>query len=96
MTLAQQISTDLIPGDFIEMTLWHSPLVSEAPARGQISLALAGVELWSTELNIPSEAQSWTINTKMDRVVSRDATLIFHVSNHGANTYTLLSVRRGR
>ena len=96
VTLVQPISSNLLIADSIEIILWHSTLVSEAPARGKISLTLEGEQLWSTELNIPSEAQSWTINTKVGKDMSRDATLTFHVRNHGANAYTLLSVRRGR
>lgn len=101
ITLTQPILVGLDEGDHIEVVLWHSPLVSEEPSTGAIALALGDVELgdvelWSTPLSIPSDAQSWTIELRAPLSVNAGAPLYFHVRNHGANAYTVLSARRGR
>lgn len=96
LTLTQPISHDLSPGDLIEVVLWHSPLVSETPAEGLINLSLGAVDLWSHPLMIPQNAQSWTLSFEVDEPVAQGERLTFHVHNHGSNSYTLLSARRGR
>jgi hypothetical protein len=95
-TLVQPIDEEINPGDMIEVIIWHSPLVSEIPAQGEISLSLSGELLWSQHLEIPGAAQSWNIAFESSFSAPRGELLTFHVHNHGANAYTLLSVRRGR
>ena len=96
ITLVQPLSEEIRPGDHLEIVVWHSPLVSETPAEGEMSVSLLERSLWSQRLDIPSSAQSWHLTFKSELSASRGSLLTFHVRNHGANAYTLLSVRRGR
>lgn len=95
-TLTQGIQNDLKVGDLLEVTLWHSPLISDTPAEGQMIISLGDIDLWSTKLVIPSPAQSWTEVIEISQNIAEGTPILFHVRNHGANTYTLLSVKRGR
>lgn len=96
MTLTQPIRSDLQAGDLLEIVVWHSPLVSDTPAQGLISVDLEEVTLWSETLLIPNVARSWTLTLEVTESFAREAPLLFHVHNHGTNAYTLLSVKRGR
>lgn len=46
MTITQLILSDLQAGDLLEIVVWHSPLVSETPARCLMSVVLEEVMLW--------------------------------------------------
>ena len=96
MTLTQPILSDLQAGDLLEIVVWHSPLVSETPAQGLMSVDLEEVTLWSETLLIPNVARSWTLTLEVTESFARGASMFFHVQNHGTNAYTLLSVKRGR
>ena len=95
-TLVHPLSEAILPGDLIELVIWHGPLVSDPPAQGKMSVSLLGETLWSQTLILPSAAQSWHVMVEATLSAPVGTSLIFHVHNHGANAYTLLSVRRGR
>jgi len=92
ITLTQPLLNAVKRGDVIELSAWHSPLVSASPGEGLIALQLAGQTVWQQELSIPAEAKSW--EARFESPVSAEAgePVLFHVSNHGANSYTLYSL----
>ena len=96
MTVTQPLLTDISAGDRLEVIVWHSPLLSDAPSSGALAITLGAAELWSTPLTIPADARSWTLTLSAPIDLVAGDPVYFHVRNHGANTYTLLSIRLGR
>lgn len=96
LTLGQGLLHEMIAGDYVELTLWHSPLVSDEPSQGLLEVRLEERILFSRELLIPADAHSWTERLRMQQAFLAGARVTLHVHNHGRNTYTLASIRRGR
>ena len=95
LTLRQGLLRSVARGALIELQLWHSPLVSERPREGLIALRIGEEESWQQPLLIPADAESWTIRWENDRDLDTDTEVLFHVHNHGANSYTLYRLSVG-
>lgn len=93
LTLSQPLLRALQPGDLLELSAWHGPLVSAAPAEGLMSLSVAGQALWSEVLLIPAAARSWVVRFESKVEAPAGEPLIFHISNHGSNSYTLYALK---
>ena len=92
ITLTQPLLTSLQRGERVEISAWHGPLVSASPAEGLMALSLGQELIWSRALLIPSEAQSWREVFESPVDAREGEALLFHVSNHGANSYNLYSL----
>jgi hypothetical protein len=89
ITLTQPLLFDVMDGSLLELNLWHSPLLSDELSQGMIVLQVDQTVLWIHELSIPAPAQSWTVQFPSPISMKAGTPLIFHVRNHGANSYTL-------
>jgi len=96
ITLSQALLHAVHEGELLELSAWHSPLISAEPAEGLIALGLGGETLWSKRLVIPAEAESWTLELRLERGIEAGEPVLFHVSNHGANSYTFYRLRVAR
>ena len=96
ISLVQPLSFEIEKEDKLKLNLWHNLLISNDPSEGVISIQIADQELWSQRLIIPSPAYSWTFEIDSPQDFQTGDSVIFHVRNHGANSYTLneLSVAR--
>ena len=96
MSLVQPLSVALQKGETLKFNFWHNLLISNPPAEGMISIQIADQVLWSQRLSIPSPAEVWTVEISSPQDFKVGEQVIFHVRNHGANSYTLneLSVAR--
>lgn len=92
ITLSQSILRKINVGDLLELNIWHSPLLSTHLSEGMIILQINQTLLWSQPLSIPAPAQSWTIQFHSPVKIMKDEALLFHIRNHGANSYTLNSL----
>ena len=89
ITLTQPLLFDVMDGALLELNLWHSPLLSDELSQGMIVLQVDQTVLWTHALNIPTPAQSWTVQFPSPISMKAGTPLIFHIRNHGANSYTL-------
>ena len=96
ITLSQPTLIDIKIDDLFELNIWHSPLLNDEVTEGMIILQVAQTILWSHTLSIPGPARSWTVRFPAPLNIPKDTPLLFHIRNHGANSYTLndLSVAR--
>lgn len=96
MSLVQLLSFDIKAGEILRLNIWHSILLNNSSVNGLISIQIADQEIWTQSLNIPGPAESWTLEFASPRDFETGDRVIFHVHNHGANSYTLneLSVAR--
>ena len=92
-SLSQPTRAELRPGDTIQLRLWHDVL--EGPeGSAHLAVALDGVTVWETSLAIPGEAGIDRPVLEVDEPLEAGAEVVFHVHNHGVNTYTLIELSR--
>ncbi len=96
ITLQQPLLTSIVEGDLISLEIWHSLLVSDEESEGVVEISLRGAPLWSETLLIPSPPYSWSIKLESPISAERGELLLFHIHNHGANSYTLHSLAVAR
>lgn len=91
-TVRQPSLQALMAGDTVAIRAWHYELTTPAPAQAHLALAIDGEIAW--EVHVPSPAEGAFVEGEIaiDRDVPAGAELQFHVHNHGANSYDLLSI----
>ncbi|MCA9691604.1 MAG: hypothetical protein KC636_18510 [Myxococcales bacterium] len=91
-TFLQPSLAEVRAGDALELLLVHDALYADPPATAHVALALAGELAWEVTIAIPGDADvlrpSWTATSDM----ALGSPVAFHVHNHGANNYRLVSV----
>lgn len=92
VTMSQPLLHDLEVGEPVTVIAWHSVLQSAEPAMGHIALAIDEEVLWEDASRIPGPARAWNETFASPISASAGSTVYFHVRNHGANTWTLLSI----
>lgn len=94
-SLQQTTLDELGPGDVLLVWIWHYAMEHEGGEfHAQVSIGAPGQVAWETQLPVP--AVSGLI---YDEVVVSDgwpagSPIWFHLSNHGANTWSLIEVAR--
>lgn len=94
LTVEQATFTDVRAGDPIELRVWNGALSApEADASARVIFTLGGEVLIDEELLIPRAAllNTWEVAAPADAPAGTP--LVWHVRNHGANTWTFLSAR---
>lgn len=79
-------------GGVVTVTLWHQSLYAEEEAMGHAALSVGGTLLWEREVPIPSPADVYVDDVIAERNLAEGESLVFHLHNHGANTWNLASV----
>jgi hypothetical protein len=99
-SFSQPITRRLHRGDRLFLRAWHDPLTAWDTEAGTVAahlgLAIDGRLVWGVQVPIPNAGQIVLADVDMPVDVPAGADAVFHVDNHGANTYHLLevSVRR--
>ena len=92
--LSQPIPQPVAAGEPIRAVLWHDRLVFEQPAEAHVGLWLDRVLLWETTVPIPAEAHLYEVQVDAPADAEQGAALVFHLHNHGFNSWSLLEVER--
>ncbi|MCB9751203.1 MAG: hypothetical protein H6713_14595 [Myxococcales bacterium] len=79
----------LRPGDVVRVELWWQSLISLEPAEGHLAVWLDGQLLWEERVAIPGYADARDVRVPITRFVPAGAPVIFHLHNHGTNTWRL-------
>ncbi|HEU4539103.1 MAG TPA: hypothetical protein VFS00_33510 [Polyangiaceae bacterium] len=92
VALAQPTLHDVAAGDAIVVRAWWSVLDAPAPATGRLALFLGGEPLWQELVPIPGrpDAREARVTSPID--AKAGTPLVFHLSNHGSNAWTLAEV----
>ena len=100
VSFAQPITAPLRAGDRLFVRAWHDPLTAWDTDAGEVAahigLAIGGTVVWGVEVPIPNVGQIVLADVPIDDDAPEGADAVFHVDNHGANTYHLLEVSRRR
>lgn len=94
ITASQTILLPLEPGDVIEVEAGYGTLLSEQPAVGHMEITLPGLVLLDIEVAIPGPPQYFVKQIPVTSSFPAGAPILFHVHNHGPNSWRVLRVER--
>jgi len=80
-------------GDTVVVFITHASLVADEPGEGLVGIALDGEVVWSEPVDIPSNSGVVEGEWVATRDLPVGSEVVFHVDNHGANSWTLVEVR---
>ncbi len=83
-------------GDRLKVRIWHFDLSAPEPAQAHLAIRIAGEEVWTATVPIPSEAGLLEAEVRPSVDAPVGAPVDFHVRNHGANAWSLLELSAGR
>jgi hypothetical protein len=89
VTLAQAALTGVAVGDELELDFSHYDLTAAAPASAELRLRFGECEAWSQSIPIPSAAKVYETHFQSPCGLAQGAKVLFHLHNHGQNTYQL-------
>lgn len=92
VTVGQLTLVELGRRDQLHVTLFHDPLTGPADAEARVGLALAGEIVWEEAVPIPSDSQFLLADLELKRRYPAGTELLFHIDNHGSNSYHLILV----
>ncbi|MEZ4451729.1 MAG: hypothetical protein R3B09_19845 [Nannocystaceae bacterium] len=92
LSVAQPAPIDLPAGTVVTLRLWAIELQAPEPAVATIAVAVDGESTWTREIPIPSPTELIVDRWALERPVEAGAPVVFHVDNHGANTYALVEL----
>lgn len=95
-TLAQQTRTELVAGDQVLSRLFYFSQTSFPAAVADVALRLGDEDLWRFEVPIPSASKLEFPTVTLEQDLPAGTRVLFHVGNHGDNTWNLLEVSRVR
>ena len=93
LTLSQETALEALEGDRVVARIFHFALLAPEAASARVGLALSDQVLASTEIPIPSSSGVVTLEHVLNQPIPKGSDLLFHVDNHGANSWHLLEVR---
>ncbi len=88
-SVEQPLLQDVPKGTHIHVNLWHQVLHAEAPATGHAALAVGEDVLWEREVSIPGPGSVHGDVVRAPRDLRAGERVVFHLHNHGANTWNL-------
>lgn len=92
VTLGAAARGDVAEGQELRIDVSHFDLDAAEPATATLRLSLNGCEAWSNMIAIPSSANVYQPTLASPCAVAQGAQVLFHLHNHGQNTYQLRGV----
>ena len=90
----QPLRVDLARGDQLRVQLWWSGLLAPEPAIAHLALLVEGELLWEREVEVPGPAAAHELEFPSPITAEVGARVIFHLHNHGQNSWTLAALER--
>lgn len=91
-TFAQPTLRRVEATDTLEVVGWYGNLVAPEPGEGRMVLRIGERELWDKRVSIPSTGGFVLERVTLDGPIEAGTPIVFHVHNHGANTWNLASI----
>ena len=95
-TVAQQTRADLVAGDEVLSRLFYFSQTSFPNDVADVALRLGDDDLWRFAVPIPTTSKLELPSVVLQRDVPAGTRVLFHVGNHGDNSWNLLEVSRVR
>jgi hypothetical protein len=95
VTAAQPTKRAIAIGETIKVRLWHFELSAPEPAEAHAALAIDDLEVLNERVAIPRPGGLIVKQVRVDRPVPIGSQALFHLHNHGANSWALVEVSAG-
>lgn len=92
LSVSQPILVEVAAGDAIRVRVWHFELRAATRGEAHVALAIGGRVVWERRVAIPAEGGLLLDTVEAPRGWPAGTPLVFHLHNHGANTWNLLDV----
>ena len=89
VTLRASARSAVSSGQQLQLTVSHYDLNAAMPAEADLALRFEDCDAWSTTIPIPSPAKVDKEQFASPCALSEGGTVLFHLNNHGQNTYQL-------
>ncbi|MEL6544427.1 MAG: hypothetical protein AAFQ82_07360 [Myxococcota bacterium] len=89
LSVEQKLMVGAVRGEMIVVNLWHQPLHADSLGRAHVALLLSDGVLWEREAVIPGPGAVWRDELPAPRDLRAGESLVFHLHNHGANSWNL-------
>ena len=91
LLVAQESLAPIEVGDELAIRLWHNALVGPE-GESHMAITVDGFPVWDLSIPIPSESELIMDISSASFRAEVGAEVLFHIHNHGANTYNLIEV----
>jgi hypothetical protein len=95
-TVEQETKAEIVAGDVVLSRLFYFSQTSFPADVAFVALRFGDEDLWSFEVPIPTSSKLEFPEIALERDVPAGTRVLFHVGNHGDNTWNLLEVSRVR
>jgi hypothetical protein len=95
LTASQATKRTIAIGETIKVRLWHFELNAPEAAEAHAALLVDGIEVLNEVLPIPQAGGLIVRQIRVARAVPMGAPALFHLHNHGANSWALVEVSAG-
>lgn len=92
VTLTGDALFDVSTGQQLQLEFSHYNLEAAAPATAELQLSFPDCDVWAKELPIPGAAAVYKEQFASPCGLKAGQSVLFHLHNHGQNTYQLQSV----
>lgn len=89
VTLSGNARAAVVEGQMLELSVSHYDLEAAAPTEANLQLRLDGCDAWSKTIPIPSKAAVYKEQFASPCALPEHGRVLFHLNNHGQNTYQL-------
>jgi hypothetical protein len=95
VTVQQPALRDIASGETIKLRLWHFELSAPEPAEAHAAVMVDGILVLDERIPIPAPGGLVVRELRIERAVEAGAPVLFHLHNHGANSWSLVEVSNG-
>jgi hypothetical protein len=95
VSAAQPTKRAIAIGETIKVRLWHFDLSAPEPAEAHAALVIDDLEVLNERVAIPAPGGLIVKQVRVDRPVPIGSQALFHLHNHGANSWALVEVSAG-
>jgi len=96
LSAGQPSLTTVRAGEVIEVLMYHGSLTWWEGATAHVAVSIDGVVLWEETIGIPAASEVYIAEVPSPVAVSPGTPIVFHLHNHGSNTWNIghIKVRR--
>lgn len=93
-TVSQPTLVDMKAGDDVQVRVFYFSQATFPTAQAEVAIALDGEIVAATLIDIPTSSGLYAPRFKLARDVPKGSTALFHVGNHGDNSWNLIELSR--
>lgn len=93
LTVTQPSLRAIDAGATLTITAHHFPLTSPDGGAGEMRLMLGDDAVWQKTVPIPADREVITEDFKVEKALPAGTPIVFHLHNHGDNSWQLFSLR---